>query len=227
MTTVAPRLSDLLSHTIPAALAPNREKGARLAAGRKGGYTVPEIEGPATAGAAAHDGRAASGSGVTEMHDLEPDGRNGASDACAAANEVATDVTTTVTTALSRVQGCHSLDPHAFLALDGPAFEPCSACGTKPSFYREKWVKGMTERRVLCRSCYGAAVRREQRAGPPLANAIDPGGLRRVTASVGRCDLCGLERAAWSGDGVRLCETCYRREVRWAVESGVDVMAEG
>jgi len=26
-------------------------------------------------------------------------------------------------------------------------FEPCSACGKTPSFYREKWRKGMTERR--------------------------------------------------------------------------------
>jgi hypothetical protein len=107
-------------------------------------------------------------------------------------------------------------DPHDFLTLDGPTFEPCSACGRKPSHYRER--RG-GERR-LCRRCYAAAVRREQRAGPPLPNAIDPAALRRVAASIGRCDVCGLDPAAWSGQGVHLCETCFQRESRRAVEAG-------
>jgi hypothetical protein len=51
--------------------------------------------------------------------------------------------------------------------------------------------------------------------------------MKRVTASVGRCGVCGLERAAWSGPGVRLCETCYQRELRRAVEAGEVVVTEG
>ena len=51
--------------------------------------------------------------------------------------------------------------------------------------------------------------------------------MERVTASVGRCDVCGLERAAWKGQGVRLCEACYQRESRRAVEAGEAVVAEG
>jgi len=42
--------------------------------------------------------------------------------------------------------------------------------------------------------------------------------------------VCRLETAAWSGDGVRLCEACYQREMRRGVEAGevlVVVVAEG
>ncbi len=167
-----------------------------------------------------------SGSAATRNTDINNMEVFGGSEDVTPADHVAADVAAPVAAGLQQRDCCTSIDPHAFLALDGPAFEPCSACGTKPSFYREKWVKGMTERRRLCKRCYGAAVRREQRAGPPLANAIDPGTLRRVAASVGRCDLCGLERAAWSGDGVRLCEACYRREVRRGIGRGDAAPAE-
>ncbi|MEN6341750.1 MAG: hypothetical protein ABFC89_04235 [Methanospirillum sp.] len=138
------------------------------------------------------------------------------------ANRVTADVAAPVTAVLQQRDCCNSLDPHDFLETADPAFEPCSACGAKPSHYREK--RGGEGR--LCRRCYGAAVRREQRAGPPLPNAIDAGALHRVAASVGRCDVCGLEAAAWSGGGVRLCEACYRREVRRSVEAGDGAPAE-
>ncbi len=116
------------------------------------------------------------------------------------------------------------IDPHDFLTLDGPTFEPCSACGGKPSYYREKWRKGMAERRRLCRRCYDTAVRRAQAAVEPLPRAIAPAAMERIAASVGRCDVCGLERAAWKGQGVRLCDACYQRESRRAVEAGMEVV---
>ncbi len=114
------------------------------------------------------------------------------------------------------------IDPRRFAALDGPAWEACSACGTTPSHYRE--LRGA---RLLCRRCHGAAVRREQAAVAPLPRVIPAGSMKRVTASVGRCDVCDLEAAAWKGEGVRLCEACYRRELRRAVEAGEGVAAEG
>jgi hypothetical protein len=117
------------------------------------------------------------------------------------------------------------IDPHDFLALDGPTFEPCSVCGKTPSFHREKWRKGMTERRRLCRRCYDTAVRRALAAVEPLPRVIAPGAMERVAASVGRCDVCGVETAAWKGQGVRLCEACYQRESRRAVETGDDALA--
>jgi len=136
------------------------ENEGRSAVGEKASCNFSENEEPAAAREAMPDVRAVSGKVVTNMHDLVPDERNGVSDADAAANEVATDVTTTVTTALSKLQRCHSIDPHAFIALDAPAVEPCSACGKTPSQYRERRGGG---RRLRTR-CYSAAVRREQRA---------------------------------------------------------------
>ena len=116
------------------------------------------------------------------------------------------------------------IDPHAFVAIDGLKWEACAVCGTKLSFYREKWFHGMTELRRLCKRCYGAAVEREQAKIAPLPGTVDLSTMTRVTASVGRCGLCGLEAAAWSGNAGRLCEVCYQREVRRAVELGTDVM---
>ncbi|MEN6341657.1 MAG: hypothetical protein ABFC89_03765 [Methanospirillum sp.] len=133
------------------------------------------------------------------------------------ADRVAADVAAPVAAGLQQHDCCTLLDPHDLIPLDTPTFEPCSACGRKPSFYREKWRRGMTARRVLCRRCYDSAVRRAQAAVEPLPRVIVPGAMERVTASVGRCGLCGLEKAAWKGEGVHLCETCFQRESRRAV----------
>ena len=148
------------------------------------------------------------------------------------------------------------IDPHAFVPTDGPEWESCAVCGTKPSLYREKWYYGLTERRRhlaevadasaereqarfaplpapapfewkprwLCARCYGAAVAREQAKLAPLPGTVDLATMERITASVGRCTLCGLATVAWAGDGVRLCEACYGREMQRRVEQGNDVM---
>ena len=85
----------------------------------------------------------------------------------------------------------------------------------------------MTERRRLCTRCYGAAVEREQAKVVPLPAVIEPSAMRRVTASVGRCVVCGLEPATWKGEAGRLCDACYQREVRRGIEAGADVLAVG
>ena len=94
----------------------------------------------------------------------------------------------------------------------------------QPSHYCERRPAG--EPRHLCRACHAAAVRRERRAGPPLPGVIDLGGMRRVRASVGRCDVCDLEPAAYAGGGVRLCAACYDREARRRVREGAAVPAD-
>ena len=91
-------------------------------------------------------------------------------------------------------------------------------CGRSPSHYRELRPKG--ERRYLCRRCRSAAARQEQRASAPLPGAIDTASMERVAAPVGRCDVCDLEPATWRGGGVRLCEACFRRELRRGSERG-------
>ncbi len=122
-----------------------------------------------------------------------------------------------------------AIDPHRFVALGDPVWEPCAVCGRKPSSYQEKWVRGVTERRLLCNHCYGVAVKREQAKVRPLPAVIDPGSMTRVTASVGRCSICDLAPATWKGEAGRLCDACYQREVQRGIEDGVDVIsiAEG
>jgi len=88
-----------------------------------------------------------------------------------------------------------AIDPHGFVAIDGLEWKACAICGTKPSYYREKWFHGMTERRRLCKRCYGTAVEREQAKVAPLPGTVDLSTMTRLTASVGRCGLYGLAPA--------------------------------
>ena len=132
--------------------------------------------------------------------------------------DVTAGVTAPVTAGCQQHDCCTSLDPRDFSTLDAPVREPCVACGCSPSAFRERRPAGIP--RYLCRACHAAAVRRERRAGPPLPHVIDPGGLERVGASVGPCDVCGLAPAAFAGGGIRLCEACFRRESRRALQDG-------
>lgn len=53
---------------------------------------------------------------------------------------------------------------------------------------------------------------RSSRSGPGL---IDVDRLERATVEIGRCTVCGLEKAVWVDreKGVKLCEGCWGREV--------------
>jgi ribosomal protein S14 len=70
--------------------------------------------------------------------------------------------------------------------------------------------------RRLCRACYTAAVKTEQMAVVPLPGMIDISRFNRVTYEIGRCSVCGMERAAWidPATSVLLCEHCFGRELR-------------
>ena len=108
--------------------------------------------------------------------------------------------------------------------LDPP--EPktvCYFCGKKGSWYVEKLTaerkarpKEQQDARRICKACYKEAVRAEQMASVPLPGTIDVSRCMRVTAHVGKCSVCGIEKAAWidRDAGVKLCEHCYGREVR-------------
>ena len=56
----------------------------------------------------------------------------------------------------------------------------------------------------------------EQEASVPLHGTFAISRCERVTAGVGKCSVCGLEKAACIDRqaGVKLCEHCYGREVR-------------
>ena len=99
----------------------------------------------------------------------------------------------------------------------------CSACGGKKYL---PYIEKLTERRRkippteppyhICKECYQEAVQRERSSSPPLPGMIDANRLERVTAEIGRCSICGLEKAEWIDReiGVKVCEGCWEREVR-------------
>jgi hypothetical protein len=108
----------------------------------------------------------------------------------------------------------------------------CYACGKKGSWYVEKFTaerrarpRGQQDARRICRSCFKEQVKTEQEASIPLPGTFDMARCERVTAGVGKCSICGLERAAWIDRqaGVKLCEHCYGREVRTMSSGGVPV----
>jgi len=101
---------------------------------------------------------------------------------------------------------------------------PCYVCGKKGSWFVEKLTaerrarpRGQQDARRSCQACHAAAVKAEQSAKQPLPGTVDVSRCTRLTANVGKCSICGLEKAVWadpSDVGVHLCEHCYGREVR-------------
>ena len=89
---------------------------------------------------------------------------------------------------------------------------------------RKARSKDQLDARRICKACYKKAVRAEQMASVPLPGTIEVSRFTRVTAEVGKCSVCGMERASWIDReaGVKLCEHCYGRGVREeAQEAGV------
>jgi len=107
----------------------------------------------------------------------------------------------------------------------------CWSCGKTGSRYVEKLTaqrlarpRDRQDARRICRSCYDVAVRAEQMAAVPLPGTVVVSRCARVTADLGKCSVCGMEKAMWIDreTGVMLCEHCYGRGVRKeAEEAGV------
>jgi hypothetical protein len=120
-------------------------------------------------------------------------------------------------------------DDRTIRARDYKPLEPpelktlCFACRRRGSWYVEKLTpyrnsrpKEQQDARRICKACYKEAVRAEQMASVPLPGTIDVTRFNRVTADVGKCSVCGMERSGWidRSTHVLLCEHCYGREVR-------------
>ena len=98
---------------------------------------------------------------------------------------------------------------------------PCFVCGKKGAWFVEKFTKERRARprdqqdaRRLCRSCYAATVKAGQDAAVPLPGTVDVLGMKRVTADLGKCPVCGVAKVEWIDEeaGVMLCGRCYARE---------------
>ncbi|OPX68231.1 MAG: hypothetical protein A4E38_01880 [Methanoregulaceae archaeon PtaB.Bin108] len=112
------------------------------------------------------------------------------------------------------------ISAHDYKPLDLPERTPCYMCGRRDSRYVEKLTPERKKRpleqqdaRRICLHCYQEAVERARASAPPLSGVIDYARMEPVTSSIGRCSVCGLEKAEWidRGSGVRLCGECFRR----------------
>jgi hypothetical protein len=113
-----------------------------------------------------------------------------------------------------------SISAHDYKPLDLPERTPCSVCGRRDSRYVEKLTPERKKRppaqqdaRRICLHCYQEAAERVRASAPPLPGVIDHARMEPVIRSIGRCSVCGLEKAEWvdRGSGVRLCGKCHGR----------------
>src|SRR5271157_571201 len=96
----------------------------------------------------------------------------------------------------------------------------CFVCGKKGAWFVEKFTRERRARekdqrnaRRLCRSCHAAAVKAEQEASVSLPGTFDLSKMKRVTADLGKCPVCGVAKVEWIDEeaGVMLCGRCSRR----------------
>jgi len=111
-----------------------------------------------------------------------------------------------------------SISAHDYKPLDLPERTPCYVCGRRDSRYVEKLTPERKKRppeqqdaRRICLPCYLEAVERARASAPPLPGVIDCARMEPVTNSIGRCTVCGLEKAEWvdKETGVAMCMGCY------------------
>ena len=105
--------------------------------------------------------------------------------------------------------------------LDIPERTPCSVCGGTWSLYVEKLTEERRGRedktaRRICKTCFQSAKKRAQQSAIILPGALDVTRMERLKASVGRCSVCDLDKAAYidRSTGTSLCESCYQRVAR-------------
>jgi len=103
------------------------------------------------------------------------------------------------------------IGPDRFIKLERVRKGRCDVCGKRWVRYVEKGDPG----RCLCDRCMSKAVTREIMSVTTLPGTVNLSGFSRVNKGIGRCDICGIGNASWTGpDGVKICDLCYKREER-------------
>jgi len=109
------------------------------------------------------------------------------------------------------------IDPGKFHKIDKVGKGPCDVCGKRWISYIERDYPGKrpdSYTHKVCDRCMSKAVTREIMSVRTLPGTVNIQGLSHVNKSIGRCDICGMSHASWSGNGIKLCDTCYSREKR-------------
>gem|GEM_PF-1388883 len=107
------------------------------------------------------------------------------------------------------------LDPDRFHKVDGIWKGPCAVCGRKWVQYEEN-CHHRKERKgpnlLVCQKCMDKAVSRKILSFRTIPGTVRLPELKKVSKSIGKCDICGTANATWSGPGIRICSLCYERE---------------
>jgi hypothetical protein len=113
-----------------------------------------------------------------------------------------------------------NFSPKEYKKMDFCHDRSCSICGRK----RDTWyVEVITPRRkknpsvdpwYLCQKCYQKGVKRYQDTCSILPGSFSIDRMEEIRINVGRCTICGLERATWKdrSNGLKVCDACYHRE---------------
>ncbi len=108
-----------------------------------------------------------------------------------------------------------------FKPLDIPEKTSCYVCGGTWSFYVEKLTEERRGRedktaRRICKTCFQSAKKRAQRHATILPGTFDVTRMERLKATLGRCTICELDKAAYidRGTDTKLCEYCYQRAMQ-------------
>ena len=110
-----------------------------------------------------------------------------------------------------------NLHPDRFHKADVITKGPCDVCGRKWISYVENWYHGKDPGKpnlLVCERCMSKSVAREIMSVRTLPGTVNLSGLSKVNRSIGKCDICGVASATWSGQDIQICDMCYKRENR-------------
>jgi len=98
---------------------------------------------------------------------------------------------------------------------------PCDCCGSEWVQYQERMTHERLSapprmNRKICRSCYEKAKRDEAASFRALPGVIEAGSMTRLTADIGRCQVCDTFKATWHDPESKtaVCDSCRSRILR-------------
>lgn len=94
---------------------------------------------------------------------------------------------------------------------------PCDCCGSKWVNYQERMTSARLKEaprmnRKICKKCYERVLKAESLQVRVLPGVLNPGLMTRISKDLGRCEVCGRQKATWQDPESKtaVCEICYQ-----------------